>query len=94
MVLPAADANGPLCAFEQRCASCTRLPAPRVTIVRDLLEWPVMLKNTGDGVHVIEKWDVRLRVNSMLQQFCPLLGCIQSACPSHGLRFVTRPTFR
>ncbi|KAF9652388.1 SET domain-containing protein [Thelephora ganbajun] len=88
MVLPQAempdtDADGLLWACEQRHVSSPCPPALRVTIVRDLLEWPGMLRNTGDDVHVTEKWDVISRVDSMLRQFCPLLGCIQSACPSH-----------
>ena len=64
----------------------------RVTVIRDLLEWPGMLKNTGDGVRVIEKWDVVSRVDSMLRQFCPLLNCIQSACPSHSTCYITLST--
>lgn len=63
-----------------------------MNIVRDLLEWPGMLKDTGDGVRVTEKWDIVSRVDSMLRQFCPLLGCVQSACPSHSTFSVVRLT--
>lgn len=96
MVLPTADADpdGLLCVYGQRCASRTCLPTLQVTIVRDLLEWPGMLKNTGNAVDVIEKWDVRKRVDSMLQQFCPLLGCIHSACPAHSTCSLTFSTLR
>lgn len=55
-----------------------------MTVASDIPEWPGRLKKTGDGVRVIEKWDTVERVDSMLQQFCPLLSCIQSACPSHA----------
>jgi hypothetical protein len=61
-------------------------------VVRDLLEWPEMLKSSEDDIPVIEKWDVAARVDSMLRQFCPLLGCIQSACPSHSACSVAYPT--
>jgi hypothetical protein len=49
-----------------------------------------MVKNAGDNVRVIEKWDVVARVESMLRSFCPLLNCIQSACPSHSMHPVRR----
>ena len=51
-----------------------------------------MLKVAGDDVRATEKWDVAARVDSMLRQFCPLLGCVQSACPSHSACFITYPT--
>lgn len=72
-------------------SSCTWFPELRVTINRDLLEWPGMFENREDDIHVIEKWDVKKRVDSMLRQFCPRLGCIQPACPSHCTYFVTHP---
>ena len=51
-----------------------------------------MLKSAEDDIRVTEKWDVAARVDSMLRQFCPLLGCIQPACPSHSACFITYPT--
>lgn len=92
MVLPTADADGPLCACEQRCAPCTRFPTLRVIPIRDLLEWPGMLKNTRDDIDLIKKCDVQSRVDSMLGKFCPLLGCIQPVCPSHSMCSVTYST--
>ena len=96
MVLPQAeipdiDADGLLWACKQRCVP-RRFPTLRVTIVRDILEWPGALKDTGGDVRVIEKWDVVSRVDSMLRQFCPLLNCIQPACPSHSTLPATRRT--
>jgi len=96
MVLPQAevpntDADGLFWTCKQRCAPPTCLPTLLVTIVRDLLEWPGMLKDKGEGVRVIRKWDVVSRVDSMLRQFCPLLGCIQPACPSHSMYPITHP---
>lgn len=88
-VLPTTNADGLLWDCEQRYVPCTCLPVLRMTVDRDLLEWPGMVKNPGDDVHVTEKWDVVSRVDSMLRQFCPLLGCIQSACPSHSTCSVT-----
>lgn len=67
-------------------------PALRMTIFRDFPEWPGILKNTKDGVRAVEKWDVVSRVDSMLEQFCPLLNCIQPACPSHSTSSITRST--
>jgi hypothetical protein len=67
-------------------------PTLRVTIVRDVPEWPGILKNMKDGVRVVEKWDVVSRVDSMLEQFCPLLNCIQPACPSHSTCSITHST--
>lgn len=89
MVLPQAaipdtDADGLLWVCGQRCVPRTYLPARRVTIDRDSLEWPGTLKNTGEDVRVTQRWDVASRVDSMLRQFCPHLNCIQPACPSHG----------
>ena len=89
MVLPTANADGLLLDCEQRYVAFLCLPVLRMTIVRDLPEWLGMPKKTKDNVHVIEKWDVVSRVDSMLRQFCPLLSCIQPACPSHGMCPVT-----
>lgn len=96
MVLPQAeildaDADGLFWACKQRCVPTIYLPTLPLIVARDLLEWPGMLKDTGDGVRTVEKWDVVSRVDSMLRQFCPLLGCIQPACPSHSTRTVTQP---
>lgn len=95
MVLPLAeipdtDADGLLWVCEQRCVFYACPPACRVKTFRDLLEWPGALKNTEGSVHAIEKWDVMSRVDSMLRQFCPLLGCIQPVCPSHSTCSITR----
>lgn len=89
MVLPAANADGLLLDCEQRYVAFMCPPVPRMTVVSDLPEWPGMPKKTKNDVHVIEKWDVVSRVDSMLRQFCPLLSCIQPECPSHGMYPVT-----
>lgn len=95
MVIPQVEVpnteDGLIWACKQRYVTCTHLHAFQVTPVRDMLEWPGMIKNMGDSLRGIEKWDVASRVDSMLRQFCPLLGCIQPACPSHSTWSIAHP---